>query len=116
MRGDQAKRATQLFQDEVTSLSQAVTGWEKKIAQFKVDHIGELPEQLEMNMRGLERVGALLQTKSRGAARRRDPPLGPGPGSQRRGQRGRPPRGRREQTSPRTWSPPSPPGRETTPR
>jgi len=29
-----------------------------------VDHLGELPEQLEMNMRGLERVGALMQTKS----------------------------------------------------
>ena len=60
----QAERATQLFQDELASLSQSVTGWEKKIAEFKVAHIGELPEQLEMNMRGLERVGALLQTKS----------------------------------------------------
>ena len=64
MRQDQAKRATQLFSDEMGSLSQSVTAWEKKIAEFKVSHIGELPEQLEMNMRGLERVGALLQTKS----------------------------------------------------
>ncbi|HEX8438673.1 GumC family protein [Archangium sp.] len=63
-RQEQAARATQLFQDELVSLSKTVTDWEKKIAQFKVDHIGELPEQLEMNMRGLERVGALMQTKS----------------------------------------------------
>ena len=63
-RQTQAARATQLFSDELGSLSESVTGWEKKIAAFKVAHIGELPEQLEMNMRGLERVGALLQTKS----------------------------------------------------
>ncbi|MET0402563.1 MAG: Wzz/FepE/Etk N-terminal domain-containing protein [Cystobacter sp.] len=63
-RQTQAARATKLFEDEIVSLSASVTGWEKKIAQFKVAHIGELPEQLEMNMRGLERVGALLQTKS----------------------------------------------------
>ncbi|QRK07228.1 chain-length determining protein [Archangium violaceum] len=63
-RQEQAARATKLFEDEIVALSKSVTEWEKKIAQFKVDHIGELPEQLEMNMRGLERVGALLQTKS----------------------------------------------------
>lgn len=63
-RQEQAARATRLFEDEVVALSKSVTEWEKKIAQFKVDHQGELPEQLEMNMRGLERVGALLQTKS----------------------------------------------------
>ncbi|OJH34035.1 GumC family protein [Cystobacter ferrugineus] len=63
-RQTQAARATKLFEDEIAALSATVTGWEKKIAQFKVAHIGELPEQLEMNMRGLERVGALLQTKS----------------------------------------------------
>jgi polysaccharide biosynthesis transport protein len=64
MRQEQAARATQLFSDELAALSKSVTDWEKQIAQFKVDHMGELPEQLEMNMRGLERVGALLQTKS----------------------------------------------------
>lgn len=63
-RQEQAERATQLFQDEIGSLSKAVTEWERKIAEFKVAHLGELPEQLEMNMRGLERVGAMLQTKS----------------------------------------------------
>jgi len=64
LRRDQAARATQLFSDEITELKGQLNGWEQKIAQFKVDHLGELPEQLEMNMRGLERIGALLETKS----------------------------------------------------
>jgi succinoglycan biosynthesis transport protein ExoP len=60
----QAKRATALFSTEVDALKNAVSDWERKIAQFKVDHAGELPEQLEMNMRALERIGAMIQTKS----------------------------------------------------
>ena len=40
------------------ALPRAVSTWEQQIAQFKVDHLGELPEQLEMNMRGLERISA----------------------------------------------------------
>ncbi len=64
IRKEQAQRATTLFSDEVETLKKSLAGWERQIAQFKVDHMGELPEQLEVNMRGLERVGALMQTKS----------------------------------------------------
>jgi polysaccharide chain length determinant protein (PEP-CTERM system associated) len=64
VRQAQAARATQLFADEVGVLKKQVSDWEQKIAQFKVTHMGELPEQLEMNMRGLERIGAQLATKS----------------------------------------------------
>lgn len=64
LRQAQAARATQLFTEEMDSLAKSVSIWEKRIAQFKVDHMGELPEQLEMNMRGLERVSHLMQTKS----------------------------------------------------
>lgn len=64
VRQAQAARATQLFNDEVKSLNEAVAAWESKIARFKVEHMGELPEQLEMNMRALERIAARLQTKS----------------------------------------------------
>lgn len=64
LRHDQATRATQLFQDEIGQLKTELTSWEQKIAQFKVDHLGELPEQLEVNMRGLERISQLLETKS----------------------------------------------------
>lgn len=64
LRQAQAQRATQLFQDEIKNLGQAVTAWEKRIAEFKVGHMGELPEQLEMNMRAVERLSAQMQTKS----------------------------------------------------
>lgn len=57
-RQEAADRAEKLFTDEVDDLKQSVVAWEKKITQFKVDHMGELPEQLEVNMRGLERVSA----------------------------------------------------------
>ncbi|HLL54421.1 MAG TPA: Wzz/FepE/Etk N-terminal domain-containing protein [Myxococcaceae bacterium] len=64
VRQGQASRAAQLFGDEVTTLKKQLSDWEQKIIQFKVAHMGELPEQLEMNMRGLERIGAQLSTKS----------------------------------------------------
>lgn len=64
VRQAQATRATQLFSDEITTLKKQLADWEKRIAQFKVDHLGELPEQMEMNMRALERIGAQLNTKS----------------------------------------------------
>jgi polysaccharide biosynthesis transport protein len=64
LRQAQAARATQLFTEEMEALARSVSAWERRIAQFKVEHMGELPEQLEMNMRGLERVSHLMQTKS----------------------------------------------------
>jgi uncharacterized protein involved in exopolysaccharide biosynthesis len=64
VRQEQANRAADLFGTEVDQLKVRLSEWERKIAAFKVQHMGELPEQLEMNMRGLERVAALMQTKS----------------------------------------------------
>ncbi|MCP3103374.1 Wzz/FepE/Etk N-terminal domain-containing protein [Myxococcus sp. K15C18031901] len=64
IRQAQAARATDLFNEEMSQMGKAVSSWERKIAQFKVDHLGELPEQIEMNMRGLERVSHEMQTKS----------------------------------------------------
>ncbi|GEN11569.1 polysaccharide chain length determinant protein, PEP-CTERM locus subfamily [Myxococcus fulvus] len=64
LRQAQAARATDLFNEEMVQMGKAVSSWEHKIAQFKVSHLGELPEQMEMNMRGLERVSHELQTKS----------------------------------------------------
>src|SRR4051812_11717942 len=63
-RHEQAARATGLFESEMGTLKKSLADWERSIAQFKVDHMGELPEQLETNMRALERLGGLLQTKS----------------------------------------------------
>ncbi|NOK35568.1 chain-length determining protein [Corallococcus exercitus] len=64
IRQTQAARATDLFTEEMVAMGKAVSSWEGKISKFKVDHLGELPEQMEMNMRGLERISAQLQTKS----------------------------------------------------
>ena len=54
----QAARATRLFEDEMKALQADVAQREQRIAQFKRDHLGELPEQLEANLRHLERIGA----------------------------------------------------------
>jgi polysaccharide chain length determinant protein (PEP-CTERM system associated) len=66
VRREQARLATLLFEEELGVLSKALADWERAIAQFKVDHLGELPEQLEMNMRALDRIGGLLESKSEG--------------------------------------------------
>src|SRR5713101_8164159 len=42
LRQGQAARATQLFSDQMGTLKQSVTDWERRIAQFKVEHLGEL--------------------------------------------------------------------------
>ena len=64
VRREQAQRAANLFSSEVKTLQERLAQWEKRIASFKVQHMGELPEQLETNMRGLERVADQLRTKS----------------------------------------------------
>src|SRR5216684_1900255 len=63
-RQQQAQRATQLFSGEAEALKASLGQWESKLAQFKIAHTGELPEQLEVNMRTLERIGSELHSKS----------------------------------------------------
>ncbi len=70
----QAARTSQLFADEEKQLRAQMADWEQKITQFKVDHMGELPEQLETNMRGLDRTLGYIQARTdelRGAEIRR---------------------------------------------
>ena len=64
VREHQAAEAQDLFGDELAKISQEVAGQEKKLNEFKMAHLGELPEQLEANMRGLERLTALLGEKT----------------------------------------------------
>jgi polysaccharide chain length determinant protein (PEP-CTERM system associated) len=64
VRADQAQAAQDLFGDELARLSSQVSEQEKKIQEFKLAHLGELPEQMEANMRGLERLMALMGEKS----------------------------------------------------
>ena len=73
-RQGQAQRTTQLFAEEEKALRTQLVEWEQKITQFKVDHMGELPEQLETNMRGLDRTMGYIQARTdelRGAEMRR---------------------------------------------
>ena len=63
-RQGQAARTTALFDAEMKTLRDQVNGWEQKIAQFKVDHMGELPEQLSTNMAALERVMGYIQART----------------------------------------------------
>jgi len=64
IRQAQAARATAVFDEELGRLQGTVAQWEDKILRFKVEHLGELPEQLETNMRGVERLNAQLTTKT----------------------------------------------------
>src|SRR5262249_13060204 len=63
-RQNQAPRATPLLSGAVEVQKQSVTDWERKIAQFKIEHAGELPEQMEVNLRALERIATSLRAKS----------------------------------------------------
>jgi uncharacterized protein involved in exopolysaccharide biosynthesis len=70
----QARDATVVFDGQIKQLQEAVTGWERRIVQFKVDHLGELPEQVEANMRQLDRLISEVRSKGeelRGAEGRR---------------------------------------------
>jgi uncharacterized protein involved in exopolysaccharide biosynthesis len=64
LRLEDAQRATELFASEVAALQAGVTEWETKITKFKIDHLGELPEQIETNMRNLERIAGEMRLKS----------------------------------------------------
>ncbi len=57
-RAEQAQRAAALFDEEIARLGKLVEEQEKRVADFKLAHLGELPEQLEPNMRALERLTA----------------------------------------------------------
>lgn len=63
-RAASATRASQLFTAEITGLQKQLVDWESKIAQFKIQHAGELPEQLETNLRALERISDQIRSKS----------------------------------------------------
>lgn len=64
VRADQAQHAQELFGDELTKLSHEVAVQEQKLNEFKLAHLGELPEQMESNMRGMERLTTLLGVRS----------------------------------------------------
>lgn len=68
VREAQARDIAALFDEELERISRAVMALEQRINAFKVAHLGELPEQLEPNMRNVERIMSALN--ARGDARR----------------------------------------------
>ena len=63
-RAAQAADATRVFDTQVKELQQQVNGWQQKIIAFKVAHVGELPEQMEANMRQLDRLAGEVRART----------------------------------------------------
>jgi len=63
-RAAQAADATRVFDVQVKELQDAVNAWQQKIIAFKVAHVGELPEQMEANMRQLDRLSSELRART----------------------------------------------------
>ena len=63
-RAAQAEDAIKVFDTQVKELQASVDGWQQKIIAFKVAHIGELPEQMEANMRQLDRLAGELRART----------------------------------------------------
>ena len=64
MRASQAADATRVFDAQVKELQAAVNDWQQKIIAFKVAHVGELPEQMEANMRQLDRLSGEIRART----------------------------------------------------
>jgi len=63
-RAAQAADATRVFDAQVKELQATVNGWQQKIIAFKVAHVGELPEQMEANMRQLDRLSGEVRART----------------------------------------------------
>ncbi len=63
-RASQAADATGVFNAQVKDLQEQVNGWQQKIIAFKVSHVGELPEQMEANMRQLDRLSGEIRART----------------------------------------------------
>src|SRR5499425_762934 len=62
-RAAQAADATRVFDAQVKELQEQVKSWQQKIIAFKIAHVGELPEQMEANMRQLDRLSAEIRAR-----------------------------------------------------
>jgi polysaccharide biosynthesis transport protein len=63
-RAAQAADATRVFDTQVKQLQDSVNGWQQKIVAFKIAHVGELPEQMEANMRQLDRLAGEIRART----------------------------------------------------
>lgn len=58
------ERATEFLLDELNTAKQELEAKEKAISEFKLRYMGELPGQLEANLRALDRLQAEVATRS----------------------------------------------------
>ena len=63
-RAAQGADATRVFDSQVKQLQGSVNDWQQKIIAFKVAHVGELPEQMEANMRQLDRLAGEVRART----------------------------------------------------
>jgi len=61
VREEQAAGATEFFETQLADLRTRLTTQEQRITAYKEQHLGELPEQREVNVRTLERLQQQLQ-------------------------------------------------------
>jgi polysaccharide chain length determinant protein (PEP-CTERM system associated) len=61
VREEQAAGATEFFETQLRDLRTRLTAQEQRITAYKEQHLGELPEQREVNVRTLERLQQQLQ-------------------------------------------------------
>ncbi len=64
IREKQAKATVELFKEELIRVEKQVKEVEKRITEFRQAHLGELPEQMESNMRSLDRIMVLLTART----------------------------------------------------
>jgi polysaccharide chain length determinant protein (PEP-CTERM system associated) len=63
-REQEAAGASEFFENQLGALRERLAGQEQKITAYKEQHLGELPEQREVNVRALERLQQQLQLAS----------------------------------------------------
>jgi polysaccharide chain length determinant protein (PEP-CTERM system associated) len=63
-REQEAAGASEFFENQLGALRERLSGQEQKITAYKEQHLGELPEQREVNVRALERLQQQLQLAS----------------------------------------------------
>ena len=61
MRGAQASDTAEFLRTQLQELAQTLRDQEKKVSEFKARHLGQLPEQLDANLRTYEQLTTQLQ-------------------------------------------------------
>jgi polysaccharide biosynthesis transport protein len=69
MRGEQASETADFLRNQLQELAQRLKDQEKKVSEFKYRHLGQLPEQLDANLRTYEQLTTQLQVNGENMSR-----------------------------------------------